>query len=163
MAYTSYNPYVNPYYQTQIPQMPAQQMQQPMPQQMPQQPVSTPAQNNQGLIWVSGEIGAKSYLVAPNSSVMLMDSESETFYIKSTDGAGMPTMRTYDYVERKPNMQKGSPQAAKQPERNLSEEFVTRKEYEDLSGKYEEILNRLSELQKPRNTAKKKVEVTENE
>lgn len=28
---------------------------------------------NQGILWVQGEAGAKSYLVAPNTSVLLMD------------------------------------------------------------------------------------------
>ena len=29
-----------------------------------------------------------------------MDSEKQTFYIKSADAAGMPSMRTFDYTER---------------------------------------------------------------
>lgn len=32
-------------------------------------------QTNSGIIWVQGESGAKSYLVAPNSTVQLWDSE----------------------------------------------------------------------------------------
>lgn len=54
---------------------------------------------NQGLLWVSGEIGAKSWVVPPNQTVLLMDSESARFYIKSSDNAGMPTMKTYEYKE----------------------------------------------------------------
>lgn len=41
-----------------------------------------PQQVNQGILWVQGEAGAKSYLVAPNTSVLLMDSENSNFYIK---------------------------------------------------------------------------------
>ena len=62
-------------------------------QQMYQQP------NTNGLIWVQGEAGAKSYLVAPNATVLLMDSEAQRFYVKSTDAAGMPTMKTFEYSE----------------------------------------------------------------
>ena len=54
-------------------------------------------QPNNGLIWVQGESGAKSYLVAPNATVMLMDSEGERFYLKSADASGMPLpLRFFD-------------------------------------------------------------------
>lgn len=115
----------------------------------------TPSQNNQGLIWVSGEVGAKSYLVAPNSTVMLMDSESETFYLKSTDNAGMPSLRIFDYKERI-NMPSNNAQGQISTPSNLSEQFVTRDEYNALNGKYEELLSRVTELQKPKNTTRKK-------
>lgn len=57
------------------------------------------AQNN-NIIWVCGEAGAKSYLVAPNSTVQLWDSESQTIYLKSADASGMPSMRVIDYTIR---------------------------------------------------------------
>lgn len=76
--------YNNPYqYSFGVPGQMNQFQQQPV--QMPTQPVQQPQQNNNGILWVSGEVGAKSYLVAPGTSVLLMDSESEKFYIKSTD------------------------------------------------------------------------------
>lgn len=60
-----------------------------------------PAQQQQGsLIWIQGEAAAKSYLVAPNTSVVLFDSESQTVYIKSADASGMPSMKTLDYTIR---------------------------------------------------------------
>lgn len=62
--------------------------------QQPQQPTSS-------LIWVQGEAGAKSYLVGAGQSVLLMDAEGSTFYIKSTDASGMPMpLRVFDYKER---------------------------------------------------------------
>ena len=64
----------------------------------PQQQVQ---QNDSGILWVQGEAGAKSWAVAPGKSVMLMDSESSTFYIKSSDQSGMPMpLRIFDYTER---------------------------------------------------------------
>lgn len=67
---------------------------------MPQlQQVKTPQPSQQGLLWVSGEVGAKSWVVSPNTTVLLMDSESNHFYIKSSDSAGMPTIKTYEYKE----------------------------------------------------------------
>jgi len=60
-----------------------------------------PTQNNVGIVWVQGEAGAKSYLVGAGQSVLLMDAESSTFYIKSTDTSGMPMpLRIFDYKER---------------------------------------------------------------
>lgn len=57
--------------------------------------------SNNGIVWVQGEAGAKSYLVGAGQSVLLMDSESSTFYIKSTDNSGMPMpLRVFDYKER---------------------------------------------------------------
>lgn len=70
------------------------------------------------IIWVQGEQSARAYMVAPGSSVLLMDSESSTFYLKSTDASGMPQpMRVFDYTERteKPSM-----------------EYVTREEFNAL-------------------------------
>ena len=63
-----------------------------------------PTQNNVGIVWVQGEAGAKSYLVGAGQSVLLMDSESSCFYIKSTDNSGMPMpLRVFDYKERTQN------------------------------------------------------------
>lgn len=57
--------------------------------------------NDNGILWVQGEAGAKSWAVAPGKSVLLMDSESNTFYIKSSDQSGMPMpLRIFDYTER---------------------------------------------------------------
>ena len=57
-------------------------------------------QNNNSIIWVQGEAGAKSYLVAPNTTVQLWDSESQTIYLKSADASGMPTIKILDYTIR---------------------------------------------------------------
>jgi len=72
----------------QYPQMP---MQAPQPQQQTQ---------SNSIIWVSGEAGAKSYLVGPNQTVQLWDSEAQTIYLKSADASGMPTMKILDYTIR---------------------------------------------------------------
>ena len=80
-------------------------------------------QVNQGLLWVSGEVGAKSYLVAPNSTVLLMDSDDAVFYLKSADSAGLPTLRTFSYVEIESNQNK-------QKSSEVQKEFVDREEFE---------------------------------
>ena len=55
---------------------------------------------NNSIIWVQGEAGAKSYLVAPNTTVQLWDSESQTIYLKSADASGMPSIKVLDYTVR---------------------------------------------------------------
>lgn len=66
--------------------------------QMQSQGQQTP--NGNSLIWVSGEAGAKAYLVAPNTTVTLWDSESQTIFLKSADATGMPSMKILDYTIR---------------------------------------------------------------
>lgn len=56
--------------------------------------------NSGGIIWVQGENGAKSYLVAPNTTVPLWDSERKTIYLKSADASGMPSIKYIDYTVR---------------------------------------------------------------
>ena len=95
MAYNNYFPMNYPYMQYQ-PQY-QQQMQQQIPQQNPQA-----AQGNQtaGVNWVQGDSGARSWLLAPNQSVLLMDSESNRFFIKTADASGMPLpLRIFEYKE----------------------------------------------------------------
>ena len=55
---------------------------------------------NNGIIWVQGEAGAKSYLVAPNNTVSLWDTESQVIYLKSADASGMPSTKILDYTVR---------------------------------------------------------------
>lgn len=94
MAYNYYNPYQNQYMsQMQIPQVPQ------APQIATQ--VQQPQQSTGSPIWVQGEAGAKSYLVAPGATVMLMDSETQRFYLKSSDASGMPLpLRVFEYTEK---------------------------------------------------------------
>lgn len=76
-----------------------------------------------GLNWVQGETGAKSWFVTPGSSVLLMDSEEQRFYIKSADPTGMPSLRTFEYTEVG-----AKPIPAPAP----SPEYVTRAEFEQF-------------------------------
>lgn len=93
------------------------------PTQNPMQVNAQPTQNN-GIIWVQGEAGAKSYMVAPNTTVQLWDSESQTIYLKSADASGMPSMRIIDYTIRD-----STPKA---PNFGQQNDFVTRSELQDV-------------------------------
>lgn len=78
-----------------------------------------PQQQQSGILWVQGEEAAKAYMVAPGNSVLLMDSENNSFYIKSSDLSGMPQpLRIFDYTER-------TAQTERKPV-----DYVTREEFE---------------------------------
>lgn len=94
-----------------------------------QQYVQQPVVSDTGILWVQGEAGAKSWAVAPGKSVMLMDSESNTFYIKSSDNSGMPMpLRIFDYTER--TQQQTQNQVVQHTEFDTSK-FVTREEFNE--------------------------------
>lgn len=126
------------------------QLQYPQMMQVPQMMT----QQNNGLLWVSGEIGAKSYLVAPGTTVLLMDSEAQRFYLKSTDVSGIPNIRTFEYSEVRPEAQKQPLNVSE----NLSEQFVTREEYNEMRAQYEAILTKLNELTTEKPVKRKAVE-----
>ena len=106
------------------------------------QPVQSPQQHQSPIIWVQGEEAAKAYMVAPGNSVLLMDSEGSTFYLKSSDAQGMPMpLRIFDYIERTAHR----PSQAQMPQ---ADEFVTRAEFEALEA-------RLEAMAAPRQPAKK--------
>ena len=153
MAY--YAPFYRPTYYDTVQQNPMGQFNQQF-----QQPATPPTtqpmaqQGNNGLIWVQGEAGAKSYLVAPGNTVMLMDSEGERFYLKSADASGMPMpLRTFDYKERL----NATTSDFKAPISDFSEldgKYITREEFE------RRMASMASQCQ-CRNKQKKKEDVTD--
>lgn len=62
-------------------------------------PQSYPQLNNP-MIWIQGIEAAKAYQTAPNSTVVLFDSEEQVIYLKSADMQGRPSMRILDYTIR---------------------------------------------------------------
>ena len=109
-------PMMRPQYQP-APQMPAYQPQ-------PQQP------QNQSIIWIPNEQAANDFIVAPNNAVTLWDMNAPVVYVKKADASGKPTMTTYDLVERA----QAAPAPAA-PRKDMSEEYVTRREFEELVAK----------------------------
>ncbi len=86
--------------------------------------------------WVQGEAGAKSYLVAPNRTVDLWDSERNTIYLKSADASGMPSMKILDYTVR------DSSQQVETPAQNIQgAQFVTLEDFNALRGEFEALRN----------------------
>lgn len=79
-----------------------------------------PPQPRDGLIRVTGMEGARAYQMPPNSAVALFDGGQDVFYVKTTDGAGFPTIRAYSF------------QPMEQAQAMGSSEYVTRAEFEQL-------------------------------
>lgn len=130
-----------PLYQPQYPQM--------MPQSMAMQAPQYNSTNN--LTWVTGETGAKSYLVAPNSTATLWDSEAQTIYLKSADASGMPSMKILDYTIRDTGANSGNiPPVVNEPNNNT--EYVLKSDFDalkqELEGLREEIKHVPRQVQK---------------
>ena len=153
MAY--YAPFYRPTYYDPVQQNPMGQFNQQF-QPPTTQPAAQPMaqQGNNGLIWVQGEAGAKSYIVSPGHTVMLMDSEGERFYLKSADASGMPMpLRIFDYKERA-NAPVSDFKAPTSDFSELDGRFITREEFE------QRMASMASQCQ-CRNKTKKKEDVTD--
>ena len=122
------------------------------PQQYQQTQMSQ-ANQSTGIIWVQGEAGAKSYLVAPNTTVQLWDSEKQTIYLKSADASGMPSMKTLDYTIRE------AAQASQAPAFTNPPDYVTKAEFEQMSGQIAALRAELDDL----NAKRQKRRLTEDE
>lgn len=139
--------------QTPMNNQPMQNMPQPIQQQQPvQQPVMT------GPFYVSGEAGAKGYLVAAGQTVMLIDADPDanTFWLKSADSAGMPSMRTFDYRERL------STQKAVQVAEEPGVEYVTREDFDRLVARADDLAKELDALKTRKCSCVKKAAVKED-
>lgn len=89
--------------------------------------------SNNNLIWVQGEAGAKSYLVAPNTTVQLWDSEAQCIYLKSADASGMPSMKILDYTIRSQTPANAPVAAPSAPTIN-TQDFALRTDLDALAG-----------------------------
>lgn len=132
MAYNNGFPMNYPQYPQQYPQ----QYQQPIP--TPQQQMQQQPQNVGGLIWVSGEAGAKAFLVAPNTTVQLWDSENPVIYLKSADASGMPSIKVIDYTIR--NAQND---VKKTPLDNEQKEYATK---DDMAALKAELMRKIDDI-----------------
>lgn len=98
-----------------------------------QVPNQQTSQNNP-IVWVQGEDGAKNYPVAAGNTVLLMDQTSNVFYLKSTDMNGIPQpLRVFDYTER------DAVKEVKEDTSNAS--YVTKQEFDELKKRLDQISN----------------------
>lgn len=97
-----------------------------------QQPMNASAPIH-GFIYVTGYEGAKAFQMPPNSEMPLFDSTNDgVMFIKTTDGAGFPTISIVDCYKRDATEQQ-----------KTSGEYVTRDElervYSDLTSQVEQM------------------------
>lgn len=78
-------------------------------------------QAQQNLIRVNGIDGARAYQMTANSTVALFDANDDLMYVKSTDGAGFPSIRIFRFCEESAE--------AKQAQ---TTDFVSREEFNQL-------------------------------
>ncbi len=129
MNYPYYgNPYMPPM-QDNLAQLRQQQMMQP---QMPAQ-TAQPQQMQTSVVWISGgKEEANGFMVAPNSRVIIFETNSMVFHIKERDASGTPIpMRTFNYTEEAEN----KPHDTKK----MDDKFVTRKEFDALAALVSEM------------------------
>lgn len=68
------------------------------------QPSAQQTQQLNLINWVQGEAGAKSVSVPAGQTALLMDSETNVFYLKSSDVSGIPLpLRKFSYEEVSPD------------------------------------------------------------
>ena len=105
------------------------------------QAYTPPAQQNQnGIIWVQGIEAAKAFMILPNTTVLLMDSDSSKFYLKSADASGMPLLRIFEYSEITQNAPRTASEA---PSVDLST-FATKAEFEAFRDEINGLLKNVS-------------------
>lgn len=67
-------------------------------------PATGASASTNNIVWVQGIEGAKAWQLAPNSMVILLDSEAEgKMYIKVSDNIGMSSLRIFNYTEELQN------------------------------------------------------------
>ena len=86
-----------------------------------------PQQITQNLIRVNGIEGAKAYQMSANSTVALFDTNEDIMYVKTTDGAGFPIIRTFSFTEIKEDTRA-----------TQNTDYISRQEFEDFK---KELMN----------------------
>ena len=172
MAYGNYAPFYrggffNPMQTPTMPQMADNQNQFAQPYQQPMQTNPTPMpmqaqQTNDTMLFVLNENEASAYPVAPNNSVVLWDKNNKTFYIKTANAQGIPSMQIYDFKERVQTQEN----AHKTHECTCGDKYATKEQINDLRGKIDDLTAKYEELshpavEKPKSISKKPKESEE--
>lgn len=88
---------------------------------------------NTNIVWTMGLESAKAYPLFPGKTVMLMDSESPRFFIKSVDNNGYATLKSYTFRE-----ETFQPTNAAKPV--ATADFITREQLREELSKFAEQL-----------------------
>lgn len=102
-------------------------------------------QNGQGVISITGgEETALNYALNPNTTALLISTDTNEMFMKGVDGNGITNIfRAFDIKEKMPNYQ------TKYMEQNLNENYVTRSDFDKLSNEIAELRKFFEDLSKP--------------
>lgn len=158
-----YNPYMSNGAMPDMLNQAKMQYAQPMAQQtMQTQPMQTQnpmqKQSNDMMIFVLNENEASAYPVAPNNCVVLWDKDKKTFYIKTANAQGIPSMQIYDFAERTETHEKRT----ETHKCTCGDKFATKEQLKALEGKINDISAMCDEL-KERQTVKATKKAKESE
>lgn len=92
-------------------------------------------QPQSSLIWVEGEVGANAYPVAKGNTILLLDSTSTIFYLKSVDLLGNASLRKFNFEEIIDKVESKT-----EPKKETNSEFTM----EDVMNKIENSINGLA-------------------
>ena len=165
MAYGNYAPfyrggYFNTMQPPQMPNMAENQNQFAQPFQMQPQPPMAMHTPNNDMIFVLGQNEAESYPVAPNSTVTMWDKNQKTFYIKTANVQGIPSMQIYDFTERIEN----APKTPTEHACKCGDKYATKEQLNALQGKFDDVMAIVEELQTKSNAkSTKNTKKTEDE
>ena len=109
-----YNSYLQQQYGNQVQQQPTQMNPQNAPQQAYYQN-ATPSLTPMGMAYVNGVEGAKAFILPPNSSVLLMDSDNPMFYTKTSNQQGQCSLEYYKFQKVEPQ-QGANPTVESEPD-----------------------------------------------
>ena len=163
MAYGNYAPfyrggYFNSMQTPTMPQMAENQFTQQYQAPMQTNPAPMTQSTNDMMLWVLNENEASSYPVAPNNSVVLWDKNNKTFYIKTANAQGIPSMQIYDFTERMETHEN----APKTHKCTCGDKFITKEEFNALKGKFYDLQARYDEMliEQKEKTEEKTIEKT---
>lgn len=102
-------------------------------------------QNGQGVISITGgEETALNYALNPNTTALLISTNTNEMFMKGVDGNGITNVfRAFDIKEKMPNYQ------TKYMEQNLNENYVTKSDFDRLSNEIAELRKFFEDLSKP--------------
>ena len=96
------------------------------------------------VVKVNGENGAQAFQMAPNSSILLLDETAPIVWLKTTDGAGYPTLSPYSITPYEPK-----------PPIDLDEVNMRISRLEGIIDAYESNAHKVAEQHKPNKADRK--------
>ena len=102
-------------------------------------------QSGQGVISITGgEETALNYPLNPNSTALLISTDTKEMFMKGVDANGITNIfKAFDITEKMPKYQ------TKYIEQNLNENYVTKDDFNKLSNEIRELRKFFDDLSKP--------------